>query len=58
MCKLISVFKTLSNGCIFLSILQRSKDGIEGEDDYDDDFEDDDSKSKKREKLPPLVSLQ
>lgn len=37
-------------------MLQRSKDGIEGEDDYDDDFEDDDSKSKKREKLPPLVS--
>ncbi|XP_052058320.1 annexin A6-like isoform X3 [Mytilus californianus] len=34
--------------------LKRNKDGIEGEDDYDDDFEDDDSKSKKREKLPPL----
>ncbi|XP_071159427.1 annexin A6-like isoform X12 [Mytilus edulis] len=35
--------------------LKRSKDGIEGEDDYDEDFEDDDSKSKKREKLPPLT---
>ncbi|XP_052058323.1 annexin A6-like isoform X6 [Mytilus californianus] len=35
--------------------LKRNKDGIEGEDDYDDDFEDDDSKSKKREKLPPLT---
>ncbi|CAC5391595.1 Annexin A7,Putative annexin A2-like protein,Annexin-B12,Annexin A6,Annexin A1,Annexin A11,Annexin A8,Annexin A2,Annexin A3,Annexin B10,Annexin A8-like protein 1,Annexin A5,Annexin A13,Annexin A2-A,Annexin A4 [Mytilus coruscus] len=35
--------------------LKRSKDGIEGEDDYDNDFEDDDSKSKKREKLPPLT---
>lgn len=35
--------------------LKRSKDGIEGSDDYDDDFEDDDDKkSRKRDKLPPL----